>query len=46
MISYAIDNGLTLKDASALKLGFATEPEFNRVVDPAWMARPCVAPVS
>jgi fumarate hydratase, class II len=33
---YAMDNDLTLK-ASALKLGFVTEDEFNRVVDPAKM---------
>jgi fumarate hydratase, class II len=39
---YAMDNGLTLK-ASALKLGFVTEDEFNRVVDPAKMVRPYVA---
>ena len=30
---YAMDNDLTLK-AAALKLGFVTEPEFDRVVDP------------
>ena len=34
---YAMDNGLTLK-AAALKLGFVTEEEFDRVVDPAKMA--------
>jgi fumarate hydratase, class II len=39
---YAMDNDLTLK-ASALKLGFVTEDEFNRVVDPAKMVRPYVA---
>jgi fumarate hydratase class II len=37
-----MDNYLTLK-ASALKLGFVTEDEFNRVVDPAKMVRPYVA---
>jgi fumarate hydratase class II len=39
---YAIDNDLTLK-AAALKLGFVTEAEFDRVVDPAKMVRPYVA---
>src|SRR6202522_3350650 len=39
---YAMDNDLTLK-AAALKLGFVTEDEFNRVVDPAKMVRPYVA---
>jgi fumarate hydratase, class II len=39
---YANDNDLTLKDA-ALKLGFVTEAEFNRIVDPAKMVRPYVA---
>src|ERR1700730_18517887 len=39
---YAMDNDLTLKD-SALKLGFVTEDEFNRVVDPAKMVRPYIA---
>ena len=39
---YAMDNDLTLK-AAALKLGFVTEAEFNRVVDPAKMVRPYVA---
>jgi fumarate hydratase, class II len=33
---YAMDNDLTLK-AAALKLGFVTEEEFDRVVDPAKM---------
>jgi fumarate hydratase class II len=33
-----MDNDLTLKDA-ALKLGFVTEDEFNRIVDPAKMVR-------
>src|SRR6267154_1328570 len=39
---YAMDNDLTLKDA-ALKLGFVTEEEFERVVDPAKMVKPYVA---
>ena len=39
---YAIDNDLTLK-AAALKLGFVTEAEFDRVVDPSKMVRPYVA---
>jgi fumarate hydratase class II len=39
---YAMDNDLTLKEA-ALKLGFVTETEFNRVVDPAKMVKPYVA---
>jgi fumarate hydratase, class II len=39
---YAMDNDLTLKDA-ALKLGFVTEQEFDRVVDPSKMVRPYVA---
>ena len=39
---YAMDHDLTLKDA-ALKLGFVSEEEFDRVVDPAKMVRPYVA---
>jgi hypothetical protein len=39
---YAIDHDLTLKQA-ALKLGFVTEEEFDRVVDPAKMVKPYVA---
>jgi fumarate hydratase, class II len=39
---YAMDNDLTLKDA-ALKLGFVSEDEFDRVVDPAKMVKPYVA---
>jgi fumarate hydratase class II len=39
---YAMDHDLTLKEA-ALKLGFVTEEEFNRVVDPAKMVKPYVA---
>ena len=39
---YAMDNDLTLK-AAALELGFVTEEEFDRVVDPAKMVTPYVA---
>jgi fumarate hydratase class II len=39
---YAMDNDLTLRDA-ALKLGFVTEEQFDRVVDPAKMVKPYVA---
>ena len=39
---YAMDQDLTLKQA-ALKLGFVTEEEFDRVVDPAKMVKPYVA---
>jgi len=39
---YAMGNGLTLK-AAALKLGFVTEKEFDRIVDPAKMVKPYVA---
>ena len=39
---YAMDHDLTLKQA-ALKLGFVTEAEFDRVVDPAKMVKPYVA---
>jgi len=42
---YALDNDLTLKQA-ALKLGFVTEQEFDRVVDPAKMLHPYVAQAS
>jgi fumarate hydratase, class II len=42
---YAMDHDLTLKEA-ALKLGFVTEEEFNRVVDPAKMVKPYVAAAS
>ena len=42
---YAMDNDLTLKDA-ALKLGFVTEAEFDRVVDPAKMVHPYIAEAS
>jgi fumarate hydratase, class II len=39
---YAMDNDLTLK-AAALKLGFVTDVEFDRVVDPKKMVKPYVA---
>lgn len=39
---FALDNDLTLKGA-ALKLGFVTEAEFDRIVDPEKMVRPYVA---
>ncbi|MBV8276388.1 MAG: class II fumarate hydratase [Verrucomicrobia bacterium] len=39
---YAMDHDLTLKQA-ALKLGFVTEEEFDRVVDPSKMVKPYVA---
>jgi fumarate hydratase, class II len=39
---YAMDHDLTLKDA-ALKLGFVTEAEFDRLVDPAKMVHPYIA---
>jgi fumarate hydratase, class II len=39
---YAMDKDLTLKEA-ALTLGFVTETEFDRVVDPAKMVQPYVA---
>jgi fumarate hydratase class II len=42
---YAMDNDLTLR-AAALKLGFVTEAEFDRVVDPTKMLRPYVATVA
>jgi fumarate hydratase, class II len=38
----ALENNLTLKQA-ALKLGFVTGEEFDRIVDPAKMVRPYVA---
>jgi len=38
---FAMDHDLTLK-AAALQLGFVTEAEFDRVVDPAKMVRPSV----
>jgi len=39
---HAMDKDLTLK-AAALELGFVTEAEFDRVVDPAKMVHPYVA---
>src|ERR1700689_2015550 len=39
---YAMNNDLTLKQA-ALKLGFVTEAEFDRAVDPKKMVKPYVA---
>jgi fumarate hydratase class II len=39
---YALDHDLTLKEG-ALKLGFVSEEEFDRVVDPAKMVHPYVA---
>ncbi|MCP9816213.1 class II fumarate hydratase [Synechococcus sp. GreenBA-s] len=39
---YALDNDLTLKEA-ALKLGFVSEADFDRVVDPVKMVKPYVA---
>jgi fumarate hydratase class II len=39
---HAMDNDLTLK-AAALELGFVTESEFDRVVDPTKMVNPYVA---
>jgi fumarate hydratase, class II len=39
---YAMDHDLTLKVA-ALQLGFVTEDEFDRVVDPAKMVKPYIA---
>jgi fumarate hydratase class II len=42
---YALDNDLSLKQA-ALKLGFVTEDEFDRVVDPVKMVHAYVAKAS
>jgi len=42
---YAMDRDLTLKQA-ALALGFVSEEEFDRVVDPARMVQPYVAPAA
>ena len=39
---YAMDHDLTLKQA-ALKMGFVSEAEFDRVVDPKKMTTPYVA---
>ena len=41
---YAMDNDLTLRDA-ALKLGFVTEKEFDRVVDPEKMVTMSLRPL-
>jgi fumarate hydratase class II len=42
---YALDNDLTLKQA-ALELGFVTEEEFDRIVDPEKMVQPHVTKAS
>jgi fumarate hydratase, class II len=39
---YALNNDLTLK-AAAIKLGFVSEADFDRIVDPARMVKPYVA---
>jgi fumarate hydratase, class II len=39
---HAMDNALTLREA-ALDLGYVTEAEFDRIVDPTKMVRPYVA---
>ncbi len=39
---FAMDNDLSLK-AAALQLGYVSETEFDRVVDPSKMVRPYVA---
>jgi len=39
---HAMENDLTLK-AAALQLGFVTEVEFDRIVDPKKMVHPYVA---
>ena len=39
---HAMENDLTLK-AAALQLGFVSEVEFDRIVDPGKMVRPYVA---
>ncbi len=39
---YAVDHDLTLKEAT-LKLGYVSEDEFDRIIDPAKMVRPYVA---
>jgi fumarate hydratase class II len=39
---YAMDHNLTLKEA-ALKLGYFSEEEFDRVVDPGKMLGPSAA---
>jgi len=42
---HAMDKDLTLKQA-ALELGFVSEAEFDRIVDPAKMVKPYVADAS
>jgi fumarate hydratase class II len=42
---YAMDNDLSLK-AAALKLGFVTEAEFDRIVDPKKMVSPYVGSIA
>ena len=42
---YAMDNDLSLK-AAALKLGFVTEAEFDRIVDPKKMVNPYVGSIA
>jgi len=39
IVHYALDNDLTLKEA-ALKLGYVSETEFDRIVDPRKMLHP------
>jgi fumarate hydratase, class II len=39
---HAMDRDLTLK-AAALELGYVTEAEFDRIVDPTKMVKPYVA---
>ena len=42
---YAKDNDLTLKEA-ALKLGYVSEAEFDRIVDPKKMVKPSCRPAT
>jgi fumarate hydratase, class II len=42
IVHYAMDKDLTLK-AAASQLGFVTEAEFDRAVDPTKMVQPYVA---
>ena len=42
---YALDNDLTLKEA-AVKLGFISEEEFDRIADPRKMVKPYIATAS
>jgi fumarate hydratase class II len=39
---HASEHDLTLREA-ALRLGYVSEPDFDRIVDPAKMVRPYVA---